>query len=1074
MSKPSEKQYLTQYQENENPKFNLMKLSFTKYVSLKVGRPLLLRGKLPMVMLLLLTFHVSLVSAFQTSNQVSGVVTSALDGLPIPGVVVLAKGTSQGVVTDLDGNYSIQANGPETVLVFSLIGFDSQEIVVGNQSRIDVKLSEAESLLDEIVVVGYGEQKKLNLTGAVETIKFDDAVNQPVTNSAQLMYGKFSGVQLTQSTGLPGSDGSSIIIRGIGTFGGTNPLVVIDNIQYDGLAEFNNLAPSDIESISVLKDASASAIYGARGANGVLVVTTKKGKSGSFTVDYNNYFGSQQVTVNPEYLDAVNYATLRNERDLNVNGPNAALRFTEEDINAIRNGTNPDQYANTNWSKVALRNAPIQNHYLSFSGGTDKTTFRLSLGYLNQEAIVKGKFKSDRYNLGLNLSIKPNEWLSVTNVTNAYWSRFVGPSGGAGAITGESGIINQFQRSSPVTPVYYSNGELGIVDGAYQNVNFSFPINNVLQTGSFGDYSNDNINISERVGISAKIAKGLFLETSGSAIINFANISNFRPTLITRDWEGNVVNQNDVNDLNNSLNFNYRLMNENILRYNFSINESHNLGVMLGYSVIYDKSDGFAGSLQGFPSDAIQEFNGGGVLNPSVSGGASEEAWQSFFARVNYNFQEKYLFEANVRRDGSSKFGPANRYGTFPSFSAGWNIGREGFLNTSETLTDLKIRASWGISGNDRIGNYIYEQTYNTGLDYQLGQDVIVPAVALTSLSNPFITWETIEQYDIGIDASFFSNKLSVTADYFNRTSSDILYTNFPIPNTIGVTNLAAQNAAGMENKGLELSLGYRENIGKVKFNVSANVTRMADNKVTDLGPGGEETIGGNTIIRIGVPFNSYFGYQVAGIFQTQEEVDNAPQQFGSNLTAPGDIQYEDISGPEGVPDGVVNAMDRTVIGNPFPRWIYGLNANMQFSGLDLNVVFQGVGKIDRLLNGNGQLPMADERNNALSYWIDRWTPENPSETLPRLGGVNNTVTSTFFIQDMSYLRLRNIELGYTLPKHISQRVLLQKARIFVSGQNLLTFTKVENFDPERQRGGNTDQSAPLYKVISAGINIKF
>ncbi|MHA7128107.1 SusC/RagA family TonB-linked outer membrane protein [Algoriphagus namhaensis] len=1020
----------------------------------------------------LLSFSIS--TARQSTQTVTGTVSSSSDNTSIPGVVVRVKGTSRGTVTDIDGKYSISETNPESVLIFSLIGYTSQEVQVGNQSVIDISLAESEELLEEVVVVGYGEQKKLNLTGSVETVRFEDAVNQPVTNSAQLMYGKFSGVQLTQSTGLPGSDGSSIVIRGIGTFGGANPLVVIDNIQYEGLAEFNNLAPSDIESISVLKDASASAIYGARGANGVLVVTTKKGTKGKFSVDYNNYFGSQQVTVVPEYLDAVNYALLRNERDRNNNGPDAPLRFSEENIEAIRNGTDPDQFANTNWADVALRNAPIQNHYLSFSGGTDKTTFRLSLGYLNQEAVVRGKFKSDRYNLGINLSVKPNEWLTVTNVTNAYWSRFVGPSGGAGAITGETGIINQFQRSSPVVPVRYSNGELAIVDGAYENVNFSYPINNVLLTGTYGDHSRDNINISERIGLSAKIIEGLFFETSGSAIINFANISNFQPTLTQRDWEGNIVQQRDLNDLNNNLNFNYRLLNENILRYNFSIDDSHNIGFLLGHSIIYDKDDGFSGSLQGFPSDAIQEFNGGGVLNPSVSGGASEEAWQSFFARVNYNYQEKYLFEANVRRDGSSKFGAANRYGTFPSLSAGWNIGREAFLEGSETLTELKLRASWGISGNDRIGNYIFEQTYNTGLDYHLGQNVIVPAVALTALANPFITWETIEQYNIGLDASFFSNKLGLTTDYFKRISSDILYTNFPIPNTIGVTNLAAQNAAGMENSGVEFAVNYREIIGKLKLNVSANVTRMADNRVTDLGPGGEETIGGQTIIRIGVPFNSYFGYVVEGVFQSQEEVDNAPEQFGSNLTAPGDLRYADISGPEGEPDGLVNAFDRTVIGNPFPRWIYGFNANLSLKGFDLNMVFQGVGRVDRILDSNGQTPMEGDRNNALSYWIDRWTPENPSQTLPRLGGVNNAVTSTFYVQDMSYLRLRNIELGYTLPTSISQKVLLQKARVFISGQNLLTFTKVRNFDPERQRGGATDLTTPLYKVISAGINIKF
>lgn len=1028
-----------------------------------------------MLLLGLLFFQVvSYAAAWQSSpTVVTGKVTSP-DGEALPGVVVLEKGTTNGNVTDLDGAFSIRVSSTQSVLVFSLVGFTSQEIQVGNQTVIDLVLRESESLLQEVVVVGYGEQKKLNLTGSVETLKFDDAVNQPVTNSAQLMYGKFSGVQLTQGSGLPGADGSAITIRGIGTFGGANPLVVIDNIQYEGLAEFNALAPSDIESISVLKDASASAIYGARGANGVLVVTTKKGTKGKFSVDYNNYFGTQQVTVIPEYLDGVNYALLRNERDRNANGPNAPLRFSDADIELIRNGSDPDRFSNTNWTDVALRNAPIQNHYLSFNGGNDQVTYRVSLGYLNQEAIVRGKFKSDRYNLGLNLTLKPNKWLTVTNVTNAFWARFEGPAGGANAITGETGIINQFQRSSPLVPAYYSNGEFGIVDGVYQNVNFSYPINNVLLTGTFGDYNSDNINVSERIGLSAKIADGLFFETSGSAIINFNNISNFRPTLTTRDWEGNVVQQNVLNSLSNDLNFNYRLMNENILRYTTSINEAHNLSFILGQSVIYDKVDGFGGSLQGFPSDAIQEFNGGGVLNPSVNGGASEEAWQSFFARVNYNYKEKYLFEANVRRDGSSKFGPNNRYGTFPSLSAGWNIAREEFLSGSEVITDLKLRGSWGVSGNDRIGNYIFEQTYNTGLDYHVGTDVILSAVALTSLANPFITWETIEQYNIGMDASLLGGKLNLTTDYFKRISSDILYTNFPIPNSIGVTNLAAVNAAGMENAGFELSLGYRETIGKLTMNLSGNVTRMADNKVTSLGPNGIETIGANTIIRIGVPFNAYYGYQVAGVFQSQEEVDAAPRQFGSNLTRPGDLRYADLSGPEGTPDGIINAFDRTVIGNPFPKWIYGMNANFQFSGFDLNMVFQGVGKVDRLLLSNGQTPMEGDRNNALSYWIDRWTPENPSTTLPRLGGVNNAVVSSFYIQDMSYLRLRNLELGYTLPVGISQKALLQRARVFVSGQNLLTFTKVKNFDPERQRGVGTDQTTPLYKVISAGVNFKF
>ncbi|WP_373495366.1 SusC/RagA family TonB-linked outer membrane protein, partial [Aquiflexum sp.] len=426
--------------------------------------------------------------AFQQGRQVSGTVVSETDTDGIPGVSITVKGTTRGTVTDIDGRFTIEVPSSESVLVFSFIGYQSQEIQVGNQSTLNINLIESVAQLDEFVVVGYGEQKKLNLTGAVETVRFDEAVNQPVTNSGQLMYGRFAGVQLTQGSGLPGSDQSGIIIRGQGSFGGTNPLVVIDNIQYDGLREFNNLSPSDIESISVLKDASASAIYGARGANGVIVVTTKRGVKGKFSVDYNSFIGFQRVTVIPEYLDGVDYALLRNERDLNFNGPDAPLRYSEEAIDAIRNGTMPERYANTNWADVALRDAPIQSHYLGFSGGTEKTTYRVSLSYLNQEAVVQGKFQNERYTLGINLRSTPNSWLTVTNVTNAYWAKFRGPRGGPGAITGETGIINQFQRSAPTIPVRYPNGELGFVNGAYENVNFSFPINHVLETGFIGDY----------------------------------------------------------------------------------------------------------------------------------------------------------------------------------------------------------------------------------------------------------------------------------------------------------------------------------------------------------------------------------------------------------------------------------------------------------------------------------------------------------------------------------------------------------------------------------------------------------
>lgn len=1013
--------------------------------------------------------------SFSQSTTVSGTVINSGDNTPLAGVSVIQKGTAKGTSTDQNGVFKLSVSGSNPSLVFSHVGFQTYTLNWDGSSAIVVKLESAVSELQDVVVVGYGVQKKINQTGSTQTVKFDDAVNQPVTNSGQLMYGKFSGVQLTQSSGLPGADASSIVIRGVGTFGSTTPLVVIDNIQYSGLEAFNNLAPADIETISVLKDASASAIYGARGANGVIVVTTKKGKSGSMSVVYNNYTGFQSVTVIPEYLDAVNYAKIKNERDINTNGTGAPLRYSDADIQSITDGSNPNKYANVNWAKQILRTAPMQNHYLAFSGGNDKTTYRVSLGYLGQEAVVKGKFKSERYNLSFNINSKVKDWLTISNVTNAFWTKFKGPAGGAGAITDETGIINQFQRSAPTVPVYYSNGEYGVVDGSYLKVNASFPITHALRRGILGDYQSDDINIADRFGIKVDFTKELSFETSGSLNLSYGSVSNFSPTDFTYDADGNLVGQTLVNTLTNSTSFNYRLLNENLLRYTKKFGEKHDLSVLLGHSVIYNKNDGFAGSLQGFPSNSIQEFDGGGVLNPNVTGSAAEESVQSFFSRINYAYNGKYLFEFNVRRDGSSKFSQARRYANFPSASAGWRVSQEKFMSKVNWVSDLKLRASWGITGNDNIGNYIFNQTYNTNVDYFLGTSTIVGAVALTRLANPAITWETVEQFDIGLDAGFFRNRLTLTADYFERKSTDVLYGNFPVPSTIGVTNLAAKNAASMVNSGIELALNYRGTINRdINYTVGGSLSKFAMNKVTGLGDRGLETIGAETIIRIGAPFNAYYGYQVLRIFQTAAEVAAAPRQFGSVRTAPGDFQYADLSGPKGIPDGVVDAFDRTVIGNPFPKMVYNFNASLNYKGLDMSILFEGVSGLDRILNDNGQLPFEGDRNNALSYWVNRWTPANPSTTLPRVGGQNNAVISTFYIEDASYLRLKNLEIGYAFPTSLTQKFGVSKLRIFAGAQNILTFTKMKNFDPERARGGNTDQLTPLYKVYTFGLNLKF
>jgi TonB-dependent starch-binding outer membrane protein SusC len=1008
------------------------------------------------------------------SNNVTGTILNEKEGLPIQSATIQILPSNRTILSGVDGKFSFSRNNDKSIKV-SFIGYETISIELGIQNTIDVRLVSSVINLDEVVVVGYNQQKKVNLTGAVQTVRFNDAVNQPVTNSSQLMYGKFSGVQLTQGNGLPGSDNSSILIRGQGTFGNSTPLVVIDNIQYNGLAEFNNLSPTDIESITVLKDASASAIYGARGANGVILVTTKKGKKGKVSFDYNNYFGFQRVTTVPKYLDGLNYALLFNEKLRNATPANPVERYRPSDIDAIRTGSAPDRFANTNWANEILRDAPIQQHYLAFSGGSENTSFRISTGVLTQDAIVKGKFKNNRYSLGINLNTKATNWLSLDLNSNTFWSRFTGPVGGPGAITGETGIINQFQRSQPTVPAYYPNGNFGFVDGSYlYATQASLRINNPLWRGQFGDYENDNINTSNRLAATVTFLKDFSFEISGSANINTNNTSNYSPTRLDLDWENRVVVSDVSNSLSNNYSIFYRLQNENILRYQKQLG-NHKINALIGYSAIYDRNDGFSGSLQGFPSDALREFNGGGVSNPAVSGSADETSLQSFFGRVNYNYKEKYLFEANVRRDGSSRFGANNRFGTFPSFSAGWNIDKENFMPKINAISSLKLRASWGLSGNDRIANYLYNQNLGSNnIDYTVGNDLVIGGVALTVLANPLVKWEETEQLNIGMDLGLFGNKLIVNADYFRRNSSDILYASFPLPSTIGVTSLAARNSASMLNEGVEVNAAYRTNFGKLKMTVSGNVTWMADNKVTDLGPSATETIGGTTIIRIGQPLNAYYGYRKIGIFQTAQEVAAAPRQFGSTITKAGDIRYADISGPNKSPDGIVDANDRVIIGNPYPKWMYGFNAGFEYKGFDLNLAFQGVGNLDRILNSNGQTPLEGDRNNALAYWIDRWTPENPSTTLPRVGGINNAQFSDFYVEDVSYLRLRNIELGYSLPIDLGKKAGLQKLRIFISGQNMLTFTKFKNFDPERSSGGATDLLTPLYKVFTTGINLKF
>lgn len=1017
---------------------------------------------------IILNFLLLLSLGSYAQNTIKGTVSDP-NGDLLPGASLTVKGTTRGVTTDFDGGFTLVASVGEIVEV-SYLGYETTTFKVDSRKTYAIVLRESAAQLDEIVVVGYGTQKKVNLTGAVQTVTFKDEVNIPVTNSSQLMYGRFSGVQLTQTSGSPGADGSSIQIRGVGTFGARTPLIVIDNIQYENLAAFNALAPSDIESISVLKDASSLAIFGARAANGVVLVTTRRGKADKFEISFNSFYGVQEATVVPEFFGALDYANFMNEKFRNQNGINFDPRYTPEQIEAIRTGSLPDQFARTNWANEVLTTAPIQNHNLSFSGGNSKTTYRLSVGFLQQEAIVRSKFSTERYNMSLNINSDVKDWLKISSVTNAFWRINNGPQGGQDAFSGDNGIIFSFQRTAPTIPLFYSNGQYGHVDGAYLSSNASAQTQNPLRRGFLGNSQDHQVNISQRIGLTFKITDEISFETSGSANLIFTDGSDFSPRTILNDWDGNLIISNDLNRLSNNSNFNRTLLNENLLRFDKTLNKIHNFNLIAGHSIFYAKSDGFRASVAGFPTDGIEEFDGGGIIEPTVAGGAFEDVKQSFFGRLKYNYDEKYLAEFNLRYDASgSVFGPANLYGAFPSGSFGWRISKEKFMENVKLVSDLKLRASYGLIGNDRNGGrYGFEQTYNPGLDYVLGNDAIVGGVAITTLANPNIRWEKSELLDIGVDFGMFNNKLQVELGYFRKNSTDILYGNFPVPTTIGVSSLVSKNSASMISEGLEFNGSYRGNIGGLKYNVGGNFTAFFQNNVTSLGEGGEETINANDIIRIGEPFRAYYGYRAIGIFQSLTEIANSPTQLGNASTGPGDIRYEDVNG-----DGVVNQEDRVVIGNPNPDLLYNFNASFEYNNFDMSFLFQGVHGIDRLLMGNGNFPMDDNISNVLTHWVNRWTPENPSASLPRFGGQNNTIVSTFYVQDASFLRLKNFEFGYSLPADVSKKLNISKLRLFISGQNLLTFTGIENIDPEGGTGNQSNRSAPLYKVVTLGINLK-
>lgn len=1000
-------------------------------------------------------------SAF-SQRTVTGSITDS-GGEPLIGATILEKGTTNGTVSDIDGSFSLSVSDDAT-LVVSYTGFGNQEIEVGNQSVFAITLIEDVALLNEVVVTGYGTQRRANLTGAVGLVDQKQLAARPITSASQSLQGQVSGVWVNQNSGEPGQDGAVIRIRGTGTLNNANPLILVDGIE----APFDNIDPNDIESVTVLKDAASAAIYGARAANGVVLVTTKRGERNSKpTFNYTGYYGSSEVLSVPDYVwDSQEFMQLRNEADINSGRP--AL-YPSDVISQYASGPN------TNWFDEIFRSAPIQQHNLTISGGSETTNFNISLGYLDQDGVVEFTEGTKRYNARLNLDTEINDRFNIGG--SFYLSR---QESNLDNIGQDGGVLARATRLGPNFPAYDDQGRLADRDRTLNSIELSTP-NILAEVQALNRVLKDNRFLGSFYAEYEPIDN---LKVRGTFAANFLSDDDdfFNRRIETFDWRTGdlglvwLENRQFTNFHQEILNLTSWLQ----ATYETSINEVHHFKFLAGLNQESSDTKFFQAGRLEIPSNSLPALSTGNPETSTNSGGASEWALRSFFGRINYDFDNKYLFEFNIRRDGSSRFGANNRWGTFPSFSAGWVISEEDFFNNEGFIDFLKIRGSWGQLGNQNLGtvngrpnDYPFAASISFNPAYSFG-GTIVGAAAQTSLGNPDIKWETSTQLDIGMNASMLDGRLSIEADYFVRDASDILFDQNN-PGVTGVRTPTTVNIAEVRNKGWEFGLNYIANIGRGKLTIGGNLTHV-NSEVRQIDPvlTGEtdRVIQGSFILQRGAPINALYGVEALSIFQSQSEIDAAPDQSIFGVPQPGDLRYADTNG-----DGVVNFEDRTVLGKDDPTWIYGMNLVYEIGGFDIAALFQGVGDAQIFEGGRFYAPF-NNSGGVSTLWRDRWTPENPDATLPRLSisqGPNYSVRHSWFITDRSYFRLKNLQIGYTLPQRRVENNFIQSARFYLNGTNLFTITDFVGFDPEQPpRNTNGGAIYPQLKIITAGVNLKF
>ncbi|QDK81554.1 TonB-dependent receptor [Spirosoma sp. KCTC 42546] len=1015
----------------------------------------------------------------ETPASVDKVVTgTVLDekSQPIPGVNLVVKGTQTGTTTDAQGNFRITVADDQAVILFSSVGYLGQEVAVGNRTTLTVTLQDDNKSLSEVVVVGYGSQKKSDLTGAVSTITAKDISRLPVAGIDQALQGKSSGVRVTQSTGAPG-EGVAVRIRGVGTINDNSPLFIIDGVPTKDA--FSVLNPADIESMSVLKDASSAAIYGARAANGVIVVTTKRGKSGAPRVTFNAYTGIQQhgrlipMANSQEYINIYNEAATND--NASITNPSLQRQLIPSTL----------QVADTDWQKAIFRTAPIQNYQLSVSGGTDKSHYLLSANYFDQQGIIlNSSYK--RYALRASIDTEIARKVKIgTNLNITYSQRSIVGSSGDGYGGNGGSIVRYALFRTPAIPVYDQNGDYADLpqfpaffgDG-YNPVGLAQKQDNKEQQYRvFGDIFGE-----------WQILKGLRFRTDAGLDLNIVNRKTYN-----ENW-GTNNRINSPSTLVNRFSPASTITWNNTLNYDITIGENHQITALAGTEAIHSVSRDVGGSDRNFIDQVSNlRYLGQGADITGRQSFESDSRWSLFslFGRVNYAFRDKYLASVNVRRDGSSRFSPTNRYANFFSGSAGWNIDREEFFQPlSRTISLLKLRASIGQLGNQDIGNYPYASLVGSGYNYVFGASPqTVAGYAVVTRGNSNVKWESSTQTDVGLEMGFLQNKLQITADYFIKRTSDILVP-IPVPKSGGSAAAPYVNAGQVENRGLELDLIFRYKKGAFSYDISANAS-FIHNKVLSLSegrpiPGGRIDNGVfGTLTEPGYPIGSFYLLQQDGIFQNEGQIFTSA--FQGNNIKPGDVRFKDMNG-----DGLINQLDRSHVGSPIPTLTYGLTANLQWKNFDLSAFFQGVSGNKIYYQVATDIEGFYRAFNVTQRVVDdHWHGEGTSNTQPRVswsGSANNKQPSTRFLEDGAYTRLKNLQLGYTLPSTLTKKLGSSTIRVYVSGQNLLTFTKYPGLDPEQQSSDNVNNEQfkgdvavgidwgtyPSAKTYTVGLNVSF